>query len=544
MQNITDNEPKKNATKYIYLKGISGFGNRIRSFLEVAFYSLITNRIIIVDWTDGVYAPKGINAFDLFFDSPLVKPTSNPSSLVEDELSVIPHSWQGGVGCNWRERIDFIAWRHEDVKRDDPYSYFIMEPSRIDYIEDVLVWISWTFRWWIFQNHRNSFPLEFKKLSMLEIKRKLMQEYICLKPHIEKKINLFQNINFEKVTVGVHVRYTDNLLPKFVAKRNVIIDDYFPIIDSILEKNQDAQIFLCTDNKLILNVFQEKYGSILSTEKFYPDDNTAIHSSKHCIDKILMGEEALVDMFLLSRCQYLVHTGSSSFTDIPSFLMNQENVISVKVAQPKSIPNFLNRASIATGTRTSKPVTYADNPAQVHPHTLLKDDIHMTTTTKASLINVALNKPATQSSVSRWSKPDEAASAVNGIKSGEQSFHTELEANPWWQVDLGKSYALTSLSIFNRGQKGSPIADRAKSLTVLLSGDQTEWEKIYSGGLSFGGVLDNTPLIVNAQGKIARYVRLQLEEKNYLHLDEVEIYTEAPKTPVSSKKKSSKASKK
>lgn len=180
---------------------------------------------------------------------------------------------------------------------------------------------------------------------------------------------------------------------------------------------------------------------------------------------------------------------------------------------------------------------------QIHPPTLLKDDINMTTTMNANLINVALNKPATQSSISRWSKPDEAGTAVNGIKSGEQSFHTDFEANPWWQVDLEKSYAISALSIFNRGKKGSLIADRAKSLTVLLSNDQTGWEKIYSGGLSFGGVLDNTPLIVNAQGKTARYVRLQLEEKNYLHLDEVEIYTEGLKTLATSKKKAKKAPK-
>lgn len=167
----------------------------------------------------------------------------------------------------------------------------------------------------------------------------------------------------------------------------------------------------------------------------------------------------------------------------------------------------------------------------------------MATTAKASLVNVALNKPASQSSVSRWSKPEEAAKAVNGIKTGEYSFHTDLEANPWWQVDLEKSYPITSLSIFNRGEKGSLLADRAKSLTVLLSSDLIKWNTIYSGGLSFGGVLDGTPLIVNAQGKKARYVRLQLEEKNYFHLDEVEIYTVASKKNVNSTKRLPKSNK-
>ena len=35
-------------------------------------------------------------------------------------------------------------------------------------------------------------------------------------------------------------------------------------------------------------------------------------------------------------------------------------------------------------------------------------------------------------------------------------------------------------------------------------------------------------VIVALKGARARYVRLQLGEKNYLHLDEVEVYGQAP----------------
>lgn len=145
-------------------------------------------------------------------------------------------------------------------------------------------------------------------------------------------------------------------------------------------------------------------------------------------------------------------------------------------------------------------------------------------------INVALNKRASQSSVSRWSKPEGPSAAVNGKKNGEFSFCTALEQDPWWGVDLEKTYPLSSIVVFNRGKKGSALADRAKSMVALVSIDGVQWEKVYSGGSSFGGVLDGCPITINCLGKKARYVKLQLEEKNYLHLDEVEVFSASEKS--------------
>lgn len=526
---MDSNKIKNQSEKFIYLKGISGFGNRIRSFLEVVFYSLITGRKIIVDWTDGVYAPKGVNAFDCFFDSPVVLPSTNPSLLIPDNFSVIPASWKGGLGCYWRERLDFIQWREDDFKKDDPYSYFNMEQNRFDYLEDVIVWLSWTFRWGNFQNHRYLFPDEFKKLSRDAIKTKLMREYISLKQPITDQIDAFHRDNFAPNTIGVHVRYTDNLLDKFVARRNVVIYDYFPIIDKLLENQPDAKIFLCTDNVTVLDLFQQSYSNVISTEKFYPEDNGAIHSSKLCNDKVLMGEQALIDMYLLSRCTHLLHTGTSSFTEIPLLIMGFEKGISVK--EPEKSAHYVSAKAVPPAVSFPR---FANSPSNLIPSPTEADVFSSSPSGQASSLlagvtNVALNKPATQSTLSRWSSPTESSAAVNGIKTGKQSFHTDLEPNPWWQVDLGEIHLVRSIAIFNRGRKGTPMADRATSLMVLLSTDGMSWEKVYSGGVPFGGALDSSPLVLSClAGKQARYVTLQLAEANYLHLDEVEIFGAKP----------------
>lgn len=135
--------------------------------------------------------------------------------------------------------------------------------------------------------------------------------------------------------------------------------------------------------------------------------------------------------------------------------------------------------------------------------------------------NLALNRPAKQSSRSAWSRSDDAHGAVDGVKSGSYGFHTANERNPWWQVDLGDVKQIAEIRIFNRIDC---CPERARTIQVLLSNDGKSWTRVFAnGGRVFGNSVDK-PLIVTLKGRSARYVRLQLAEKNWFHLNEVEIY--------------------
>lgn len=139
----------------------------------------------------------------------------------------------------------------------------------------------------------------------------------------------------------------------------------------------------------------------------------------------------------------------------------------------------------------------------------------------AAQTNLALNKPARQSSTSAWSTANDAQGAVNGVKNGSFGFHTDIENQPWWQVDLQQVYPLGEIHVYNRMEE----AARAASLLILLSNDGSTWQQVYSqGGTVFGGVTDGKPLKVNLSGRQARFVRLQLAARQYFHLDEVEVY--------------------
>ncbi len=117
----------------------------------------------------------------------------------------------------------------------------------------------------------------------------------------------------------------------------------------------------------------------------------------------------------------------------------------------------------------------------------------------------------------------DAAGAVDGVKNGQWGFHTALEANPWWQVDLGEAMALERVMLWNRCDGG--FAARNGHLRVLLSSDGQSFEQVYAhDGTAFYGYPDQKPLMVKLNGARARFVRLALPGQNYFHLDEVEIY--------------------
>jgi FkbM family methyltransferase len=139
--------------------------------------------------------------------------------------------------------------------------------------------------------------------------------------------------------------------------------------------------------------------------------------------------------------------------------------------------------------------------------------------------NLALRRPATQSSVSVWSNPptveSDASGANNGTIDGLASFHTDTEAYPWWQVDLQATCMLRAVRLFNR----QICASRLRHFSILGSLDGANWMLLYrkADAVVFGAD-DLTPYIAELPPKsVARYVRVQLDGNDCLHFCECEV---------------------
>jgi hypothetical protein len=131
-------------------------------------------------------------------------------------------------------------------------------------------------------------------------------------------------------------------------------------------------------------------------------------------------------------------------------------------------------------------------------------------------VNLAANRPAAQSSTYHDDMSYVASKGVDGSKYDTSLFHTDEEDSPWWEVDLGADYAIDDVILYNRV---GCCRERVRGLQVLLSSD----------GLNYmlGYTHDNYEFRdrrVDVGGLRARFVRVQLPYRGYLHLQEVEVY--------------------
>ncbi|VVH50443.1 ClpB protein [uncultured Gammaproteobacteria bacterium] len=143
--------------------------------------------------------------------------------------------------------------------------------------------------------------------------------------------------------------------------------------------------------------------------------------------------------------------------------------------------------------------------------------------TYASGYNLALGKPATQSSIYPHRIHAVAGYAVDGNTDGEflnsSTTHTKDEQGAWWQVDLGSKKNINQIIIYNRTDC---CANRLSNYQVSISNRADFSTHIYQQDFHVAPNPKKT-IKLDAPGKQGRYVRIQLLDKNYLSLAEVQV---------------------
>ncbi len=137
--------------------------------------------------------------------------------------------------------------------------------------------------------------------------------------------------------------------------------------------------------------------------------------------------------------------------------------------------------------------------------------------------NLALGKPATQSSNYYETVRYHASKAVNGDTQGvwytNSITHTKKEQGAWWQVDLGSKKNINEIIIYNRTDC---CANRLSNYQVSISDKADFSTHIYQQDFHVAPNPKKT-IKLDAPGKQGRYVRIQLLDKNYLSLAEVQV---------------------
>jgi hypothetical protein len=146
-----------------------------------------------------------------------------------------------------------------------------------------------------------------------------IKKYIRIKETTLAKIEKFYKENIEgKYTISIHIRGTD----KFVEVNPVALDHIFETAN----KYVPCQFLVATDDERILNEAKKKLkGNMIYYNSCRVNRVTGVHNNLHSCayqSRAYLGEEALIDCILLSRCSRLIHTWSN--LSIAALLFNPE----------------------------------------------------------------------------------------------------------------------------------------------------------------------------------------------------------------------------
>lgn len=267
-------------------------------------YSRLSGRELIIDWSDYTYSNDGSNVFHRFFSCRLCEPNVE----IPDTYSVNPSIWRG----NLRKSVNDMDKLHGNIANNiESRRIFSVDHAKLDYNEDVLVMWTPTNRIEQLRTHFNGKYKEFASLNTDSISSKLLTEDLVLHPTIRERVDQFMLKRFNRDTFGVHVRYTDKKLRLPEIQRKLY---------GLLKRIPDLQIFLSTDNLEIKKIFEQSYPSVVTTPHWYPTAGLTIHKNQSCPDRTESGIEALVDLYLLAECNYLIIDTGSSFSYIAKLL--------------------------------------------------------------------------------------------------------------------------------------------------------------------------------------------------------------------------------
>lgn len=306
----------KSEGKYLLVKAKGGMGNRMLCAITGILYGQLTGRLTVIDWRDKSYSDDGTNTFAKFFSCPSV----HPETILPRNGVVRPSVWANQLYKSMSSMIsEHDPDKHRSIVIHRKYS---VDVRRLDYDEDIIVFWYYTGRVRTLERHLHNGQDSLAGLDTNEIIRNVLTEQMLLRKAIRQQIEEFKTKHWSEKVIGVHVRHTD---------RRTNLAKYEKHLCRFLKRYPDAHIFLATDNRQVSQEYRKRFKNVFSTPKWFPKGMASMHQNVNCPDKVANGIEALVDMYLLAKCDCLIYSGYSTFSLISWILSDAqpENIVDI-----------------------------------------------------------------------------------------------------------------------------------------------------------------------------------------------------------------------
>lgn len=156
-----------------------------------------------------------------------------------------------------------------------------------------------------------------------QLGRLYVQKYVHPKEHITALVDHFVQANFNgSFIIGLHIRGTD-----FDYAKPITIDKYNNEIDRLVRKHnsENYKIYVATDQQQYLNQFTERYGKKVI---FFEVTRSSSHIAPFRLAGVSgyrKGEDALIDILLLSRCRHIIK-GPAALGEMGLWFCDHNNI--------------------------------------------------------------------------------------------------------------------------------------------------------------------------------------------------------------------------
>jgi hypothetical protein len=139
--------------------------------------------------------------------------------------------------------------------------------------------------------------------------RDFVRRYVRPKPHVALKVDrLAERLIRPGLTFGVHIRGTD-----FGYAKATEPEAYFRALEAKGRElgSSDFRVFLATDQEQFVTAFEARFPGRVATCDALRSGNDIAPFKLQDVSPYKKGEDVLLDMLLLSRCQYLFKSVSA-----------------------------------------------------------------------------------------------------------------------------------------------------------------------------------------------------------------------------------------
>ena len=164
-------------------------------------------------------------------------------------------------------------------------------------------------------------PENYDHLLNFDIATRLVRQYLLIRPHVLAQVRTFTADHFNRRSVmGLHVRGTD----KMEAER-ISYEEISRKVTAFLDTRPDIQtIFVSSDEQPFIDFFRDRFRAFhvvvrddhhrAPAQRAHPDERPVPEGQPtfrdNGLDGYAVGEDALVNALLLSRCDVLLKTAS------------------------------------------------------------------------------------------------------------------------------------------------------------------------------------------------------------------------------------------